>query len=238
MEVWEQMPAKDAARFRRQAAEDARRRDGGEYVIEAWKQVPSDRQSSNVRRDSAMEMPPSRRRRERREAQGPSEDSAHVKFASKVEISPTPPGSDESSNAFRRFHDFVGRKTGRQQIDGHESEEKGEHLIAEYERRGRLRSREPARRKSEQVYNSRGARDRDRDSTVRPSESQRRYDGRRNDRWHPLQRVLSESPSREWSDRKRSSVKSGPPYHPDERPSDSMTTHDGSRTGGRKGTWW
>lgn len=231
IEVWEEVPTKEAARYRQEIAEKGPE----EYVVEAWQQVPSDRPlASNVRRDSAMAMPHARRRRERRERLNKaSDDSAHVKFASKVDISPTPPGSDESSNAFRRFHDFVGRKASRQQIDGHDSEEKGEDLIAEYERRGRLRSRDSARRKSD--YGS-GSRDvRDRDETVKPREGQRKYQGRRDEDWRPLQRALSESPSREWSNRKRSSTKGGPPYHPDEKPTASMTTRDGSRSSGR---WW
>lgn len=234
VEVWEQVPVEEAARRRREAAEARARGEDPEkgYVVEAWKQVPSSRPSAgNARRDSAMEMPPARRRRERREHQRASGDSAHVKFASKVDISPTPPGSEDSSNAFRRFHDFMGRKSACQQIDGHDSEERGEDLIAEYERRGRLRSREPARRKSDKVYE--GLRvARDRDETIRP---EGRYDGMRDEAWRPLQRALSESPSREWADRKTSFLKGGPPHHPDRRPLGSMTTHDGSRSSGQRG---
>ena len=231
VEVWQQVPSDEAERRRRDTAPPSK-----EAVIDALKQAAGkgDGPASSACRDSAMETPPARRRRERREAhKKASNESNHVKFANELDISPTPPGSDESSSAFRRFHDFGGRRTTRQQIDGHDSEERGEDLIAEYERRGRSRSREQARRKSHYGYERPDLRDRD--ETVKPREGQRQYDGRRDDGWRRLQRALSESPSRELSDRKRSSIKRGPPYHPEERPTPSMTTRDGSRDRER---WW
>lgn len=242
--VWEQVPTEVARRYRRQQSPSYRSRDqrpfndnglpNRDITIQAWKQVPKERRPSDTsgRRDSAMDAPSARRRRERRgHLDKASDESAHVKFSNKVEISPTPPGSDESSTAFQRFHDFVGRKAGRQ-IDGHESEERGEDLIAEYERRGRLRSREPVERTRARDY---GYTPSGRDETVRPRPSGhegRGYDGRRDEEWRPLQRALSESPSREWDERKTASGKrgKGPPYHADERPTGSMTTRDGSRS--------
>lgn len=63
-----------------------------------------------------------------------SDVSSRVKFAKQVEFSPTPPGSDASSTQFR--------KLGRMRRDLGVTETGGD-LIAEYERRGRARSRLP-----------------------------------------------------------------------------------------------
>ena len=68
-----------------------------------------------------------------------SEDSNHVRFASKVEFSPTPPGSDASSSHFR----MIGPRENRQ-LDG--GVDRGEQHVVENERRGRSRSRVPAER--------------------------------------------------------------------------------------------
>lgn len=64
-----------------------------------------------------------------------SDVSSRVHFAKHVEVSPTPPGSDASSTRFRNL--------GRARTSGGGRTEKGEDLIAEYERRGRARSRLP-----------------------------------------------------------------------------------------------
>jgi hypothetical protein len=79
-----------------------------------------------------------------------SEESAHVRFASKVEFSPTPPGSDESqpedvrrSRPSSQISKALAKKSSlRHQIDGGVSEppESAESLIEEYETTRAVRS--------------------------------------------------------------------------------------------------
>jgi len=69
----------------------------------------------------------------------PSDVSSRVRFAKKLDISPTPPGSDASSAQFRSF----GGKY-KATLDGQGPPEHGGNLIAEYEHRGRQRSRTPS----------------------------------------------------------------------------------------------
>lgn len=118
-----------------------------------------------------------------------------VQFSSKVDISPTPPGSDASSSEIRRFHGMR-RKSG-QQVDGNHNPEPYKDLNEECERRGRMRSREPGagydRYEERESFRDRG---RDREAVIKPDRKggDRNYDGKGRRR---LARALSESPSRE-----------------------------------------
>ena len=197
---------------------------------------------SRTEREPEQEAQPPRQHRERRKPKvRDSEESNHVHFNSKVEISPTPPGSDASSSAFRSFHSF-GLGNSRQ-VDGYDDRpESGEDLIAEYERRGRARNRDQ-RVEYDYHYERESLRERsqDRDQTVKPSrqEGERRYAVRtrrldglgQGDR--TLDRALSESPSREFSISGRSSKKEKidgvGPYRPEGQVTESMQVEDGSR---------
>jgi hypothetical protein len=70
-----------------------------------------------------------------------SDISSKVRFAKKVEYSPTPPGSDASSTEFRGLRQI-------KKVASNVRPEKGEDLIAEYERRSPSRSRLAAERTS------------------------------------------------------------------------------------------
>lgn len=169
----------------------------------------------------------------------PSEGSTRVRFASKIDVSPTPPGSDASSTQFRNIGGRVGTK---QRI--REPAESAEDVIAEYERRGRAREREWRRGRpkkeadqpeyfdgpteivpQDQANNGEKQPKTARDSNVR-------YQPRRS---QPIVKALSESPSRErLSDAKRSRHgDSAGPYRPEEPRRESMEVHDGSSHGRR-----
>ncbi|KAK3655691.1 hypothetical protein LTR56_003340 [Elasticomyces elasticus] len=122
-----------------------------------------------------------------------ADDSEHssgrVRFASKVDVSPTPPNSEASSTQFR----IIGARPGSKK----KMRESGEDLITEYEeRRGRSRARDRARNtKAEPEYFykrrevERLGHDGARDSSVRSYRPPNDF--------VPLGRPFSESPSRE-----------------------------------------
>jgi hypothetical protein len=180
---------------------------------------PSRRQLSPTRRKSK----PGYSRRGVETKGSPSSTSTRVRFASKVEISPTPPGSDASSTQFRiiggpgsgskRRIDGDGE---RKQMDG----ESGEDLIEEYERRGRTRSRTPSSRsRVERLQPSVVEEAEEEDDGVYYYERKEKVDGKkgkekekvevkevrkereeveyRPKKSRPLNAALSESPSRE-----------------------------------------
>lgn len=147
-----------------------------------------------------------------------SDASSRVHFSKKVDISPTPPGSNASTSEFRDFSRR--RKT--------ELPERAEDLIAEYEHRGRQRSRDP-------YY------DDERDDT--PRADQRRCERRTRpsgsgetetvcSNLGRFARVTSESPSRERleaiAQKARRPEPHGPFHDPNIVPSASMQVEDGS----------
>jgi hypothetical protein len=161
-----------------------------------------------------------------------SGESNHVKFNSKVEISPTPPGSDASSSEWRSFHS-IGPQNNRQ-MDGNEDAVRPGDIIREYERRGRTRSRHSKPRyfhERETIYEQPEGQ-----WIVRPGYSHGKVDNRpREGVWisggRPLHRALSESPSREElipPSRHRRSDGRGP-YREQDKVTDSMRVEDGSR---------
>lgn len=188
----------------------------------------------------------SRTSTKRREAKvSPSEGSnARVRFASKVEFSPTPPGSDASSAQFRIIGP-QGRSKSKGKLSGG-GWESGEDLIAEYERRGRARARDQDKggmhassakvSRGQHVYQSgvsaswdgvteeevpsRGVKN------VRPSSQKSR----------PLNEALSESPSREnlyetfsaYNSSTQSKLDSYGPYRSEGPRSDSLEVGEGS----------
>lgn len=175
--------------------------------------------------------------RDRREQRNdsPSETSTRVRFAKKVEISPTPPGSDASSTQFR----VIGARGSKGRAKEGPAES-GEDLIAEYERRGRAMARDrraaPAVEERAKVYEY------DREtrhvagsfeaagSRQQAMEERPRLDGvddaaYRPRKSGPLARALSESPSRErlnemlsegQSKVSSNSVDGNGPYRPEE----------------------
>ncbi|KAH9828847.1 hypothetical protein Tdes44962_MAKER09216 [Teratosphaeria destructans] len=175
-----------------------------QHTSVAWAKDGDSRTSKkSVRQASPPEVQPSRgqqqRRHYRRETKGsPSSTSTRVRFASKVEVSPTPPGSDASSSQFR----IIGARGGsKKRVDG----ESGEDLIAEYESRGRTRVRRDRRHhepiEEEAEYYS----DKKRSATPdapRGKDAMNRWDGVDDSQYRPrkgrpLHTALSESPSRE-----------------------------------------
>jgi len=147
---------------------------------------------------SAPSAPTSEGRRHHRETKARDcDDANHVRFSSKVDISPTPPGSEASSVEFR----IIGGSRGSK---GHL--ERGEDLIAEYEQRGRARSRRRRREEDASWYYERHA------------------------RRQPLHRALSESPSRERIDYvgREAQVDGHGPYRAPEPRTDSYEVQDGS----------
>ena len=186
-----------------------------------------------VRRRPEGEAPSRQRRRGRdKKDMRDSDESNHVKFNSKVEISPTPPGSDASSSEFRSFHS-IGPQNNRQ-IDGNEDGGRRCDIISEYERRGRTRSRNSKPQyfhERETIYEKP-----DGQWIVEPGHSHGKVDDRpREAAWvsggRPLHRALSESPSREelmTPSRYRRSDGRGP-YREKEKITDSMRVEDGSR---------
>ncbi|KAK5706584.1 hypothetical protein LTR97_001574 [Elasticomyces elasticus] len=153
-----------------------------------------------------------------------ADDSEHssgrVRFASKVDVSPTPPDSEASSTQFR----IIGARPGSKK----KMRENGEDLIAEYEeRRGRSRARDRAwntttepeycfkRREVERLGHD-GARD----SSVRSY--------RPSNDLVPLGRPFSESPSRELALEERDWHG---PYRPEVPRQESMDVLAGSSRG-------
>ena len=178
---------------------------------------------------------PRRRRRDRDgRPERDSDGSNHVKFNKKVDISPTPPGSDASSSEFRSFHS-IGPRNGKQ-IDGDEDPVQPGDIIGEHERRGRKRSRNSRTNhfyEREIIHETA-----DGIVTVKPGEKRKGGGTDRQAAWvpgsRPLERPLSESPSREeaiQSSRFSKSDGKGP-YREDGRVTDSMHAEDGS-PGGR-----
>ncbi|KAK4560799.1 hypothetical protein LTR86_005379 [Recurvomyces mirabilis] len=145
-----------------------------------------------------------------------SEHSSKVRFATKVDISPTPPGSDASSEHFRLIGGSASSKAKLR--DG----ESGEDLIAEFERRGRSKKREPRSphsRAGEQEYFY------ERRQTVRePSGVDGGWDDAPPSAWEggsnksqpkPLVHAYSESPARERSSRREEEGSGAGPYRPE-----------------------
>ncbi|RMZ07281.1 hypothetical protein D0862_04312 [Hortaea werneckii] len=180
----------------------------------------------------------SRKSTKRREAKvSPSEGSnARVRFASKVEFSPTPPGSDASSAQFRIIGP-QGRSKSKGKLSGG-GWESGEDLIAEYERRGRARARDQERGGMQA-------------SSAEVSREQHVYQGGVSGSWdgvteeevpsrsrksRPLAEALSESPSREnlyesfsaYSSSTRSRLDDYGPYRSEGLRSDSLEVGEGS----------
>ncbi|KAK5174117.1 uncharacterized protein LTR77_001197 [Saxophila tyrrhenica] len=144
-----------------------------------------------------------------------SEAPSHVRFNSKVHVSPTPPGSDASSSAFRSFHS-VGR--GSRQVDGAQDD-----VREQNPRRGRTRSRDVTRetfceKKSYHEENG-GAKEKDGGKT---KQQHAWVEGAR-----PLHRVLSESPSREEFVVRDKNGKEDAGWAT-EKSTNSLRTHDGS----------
>ncbi|KAK5742471.1 hypothetical protein LTR17_003273 [Elasticomyces elasticus] len=153
-----------------------------------------------------------------------ADDSEHssgrVRFASKVDVSPTPPNSEASSTQFR----IIGARPGSKK----KMRENGEDLIAEYEeRRGRSRARDRARNtKAEPEYYykrrevERLGHDGARDSSV--------HSYRPPNDFVPLGRPFSESPSRELALEERDWHG---PYRPEVPRQESMDVLAGSSRG-------
>ncbi|KAK5709964.1 hypothetical protein LTR17_019293 [Elasticomyces elasticus] len=153
-----------------------------------------------------------------------ADDSEHssgrVRFASKVDVSPTPPNSEASSTQFR----IIGARPGSKK----KMRENGEDLIAEYEeRRGRSRARDRARNtKAEPEYFykrrevERLGHDGARDSSVRSYRPPNDF--------VPLGRPFSESPSRELALEERDWHG---PYRPEVPRQESMDVLAGSSRG-------
>ncbi|RMX78752.1 hypothetical protein D0869_08833 [Hortaea werneckii] len=210
--------------------------------------------SASFQQETSETSGQSRKSTKRQEAKmSPSEGSnARVRFASKVEFSPTPPGSDASSAQFRIIGP-QGRSKSKGKLSGG-GWESGEDLIAEYERRGRAR-----------------ARDRDRggmhSSSTEVSRKQHVYQGGVSGSWdgvteekvpsrdvknarpqsrksRPLAEALSESPSREnlyesfsaYNSSTRSRLDSYGPYRSEGPRSDSLEVGEGSNHD-RDGHW-
>ena len=163
-----------------------------------------------------------------------SDESKHIKFNKKVEISPTPPGSDASSSAFRSFHS-IGARSGRQ-MDGNEDTGRPGDITGEYERRGRTRSRDLKTNhfhEREMIYERP-----DGEWIVKPKQWGKGGGSHRQAAWVsgsvPLERPLSESPSREEliSPSRHSKSDGRGPYREQGNVTDSMNAEDGS-PGGR-----
>ena len=149
-------------------------------------------------------------------------EDSHVQFASKVHITPTPPGSDASSSEIRRYHS-VARKKERQ-LDG--SQDRPESTQREVRGQDRAPcSGKPLKRPPDGGAKTRSDRkDKVRDTTDSRRDSPgRRYDGNAS---RPAPRALSESPSRESLASFRADTKG--PYRKFEKLTDSMRVRDGS----------
>ncbi|GAB1728887.1 hypothetical protein NU195Hw_g8898t1 [Hortaea werneckii] len=175
----------------------------------------------------------------------PSEGSnARVRFASKVEFSPTPPGSDASSAQFRIIGP-QGRSKSKGKLSGG-GWEGGEDLIAEYERRGRARARDQDRggmhassaevSREQHVYQGgvSGSWDGVTEEQV-PSRNVKNA-GNQPRKSRPLAEALSESPSREnlyesfsaYNSSARSKLDGYGPYRSGGLRSDSLEVGEGS----------
>ncbi|KAI6838623.1 hypothetical protein KC340_g3602 [Hortaea werneckii] len=188
----------------------------------------------------------SRRHTKRREAKvSPSEGSnARVRFASKVEFSPTPPGSDASSAQFRIIGP-QGRSKSKGKLSGG-GWESGEDLIAEYERRGRARARDQDRggmhassaKVAREQQTQQGGVSGSWDGATEGENPSRdvKNAGNQPQKSRPLTEALSESPSREnlyesfsaYSSSARSKLDGYGPYRSEEIRSDSLDVGDGS----------
>ncbi|KAI6791224.1 hypothetical protein KC361_g7449 [Hortaea werneckii] len=188
----------------------------------------------------------SRRHTKRREAKvSPSEGSnARVRFASNVEFSPTPPGSDASSAQFRIIGP-QGRSKSKGKLSGG-GWESGEDLIAEYERRGGARARgqgrgemhasraEATSEQHEQQSGVNGAWDGVTEEEIPSRDVKNTRNQPRKSR--PLTEALSESPSREnlyesfsdYGSSARSKLDGYGPYRSGETRFDSLEVGDGS----------
>ncbi|KAF2480451.1 hypothetical protein BDY17DRAFT_301799 [Neohortaea acidophila] len=135
-----------------------------------------------------------------------SDDSYRVRFSSKVDMTPTPPDSDDNSSAFRKYHS-PGRESSRQ-VDG------GGDRFDERERRGRAHSRE-SRYDAGHHFQDIGGKGK----------------GGRAPRGRHLERAFSESPSREQSlaSFADDAYDGGGPYRRRDKVTDSMRVHEGSR---------
>ncbi|OQO06388.1 hypothetical protein B0A48_08978 [Cryoendolithus antarcticus] len=117
------------------------------------RQAPDADSTPTPRRQDPVQQP-SRHHSERE--RGPymrvSEESTHVRFASKVEFSPTPPGSDEYLPEYlkksqHRRQERRGERVGgsglSKQLNGSDERESAEELFVEYERRRASREATP-----------------------------------------------------------------------------------------------
>ncbi|KAK3704438.1 hypothetical protein LTR37_013861 [Vermiconidia calcicola] len=228
--IWRRRPAEQAPQpeQRQQAPSQEQRKQPADRPF-GWR--PSDDAPpahAEVVEDTVWRRRPAEQApQQKQHEQAPPQEQRKQRRHRRHHISPTPPGSDASSSEFRSFHSF-GRGNTRQ-IDGHQDSE------AEYERRGRARSRDTG---VEFFYGwaSQHEREHDRDATVRPKKNEGDKKGViSSSRWvaggRPLERAFSESPSREGSvDQSRQDTTDGRgPYRPEQKVTDSMRPHDGSR---------
>ncbi|KAI7211028.1 hypothetical protein KC333_g7900 [Hortaea werneckii] len=205
--------------------------------------------SASFQQETSERSGQSRKSTKRQEAKvSPSEGSnARVRFASKVEFSPTPPGSDASSAQFRIIGP-QGRSKSKGRLSGG-GWESGEDLIAEYERRGRARARDRdsgamhvsstkvARERQTQqggVSGSWGSWDGVTEEEIPSTDVKKTRNQPRKSR--PLAEALSESPSREnlyesfsaYNSSTRSRLDSYGPYRSEGPRSDSLEVGEGS----------
>ncbi|KAI7358297.1 hypothetical protein KC354_g9743 [Hortaea werneckii] len=213
--------------------------------------------SASFQQETSERSGQSRKSTKRREAKvSPSEGSnARVRFASKVEFSPTPPGSDASSAQFRIIGP-QGRSKSKGKLSGG-GWESGEDLIAEYERRGRARVRDQDRGEMHAssakvtrelqtqqggVSGSWGSWDGVTEEEIPSTDVKKTRNQPRKSR--PLAEALSESPSREnlyesfsaYDSSTRSRLDSYGPYRSEGLRSDSLEVGDGS-THDHDGHW-
>ena len=149
-------------------------------------------------------------------------EDSHVQFASKVHITPTPPGSDASSSEIRRYHS-VARKKERQ-LDGSQDRPESPQREVRGQDRAPCCGKPLKRPPGGGAKTSSDRKDKVRDTTDSRRDSPgRKYDGNAS---RPAPRALSESPSRESLASFRAYTKG--PYRESERLTDSMRVRDGS----------
>ncbi|RMY59040.1 hypothetical protein D0865_02286 [Hortaea werneckii] len=202
--------------------------------------------SASFQQETSERSGQSRKSTQRREAKvSPSEGSnARVRFASKVEFSPTPPGSDASSAQFRIIGP-QGRGKSRGKLSGG-GWESGEDLIAEYERRGRARARDRDRggmhassaKLTRELQTQQDGVSGSWDGVTEEEVSSRDVNSARNQprKSRPLAEALSESSSREnlyesfsaYNSSTRSRLDSYGPYRSEGPRSDSLEVGEGS----------
>ncbi|KAI6912294.1 hypothetical protein KC318_g3166 [Hortaea werneckii] len=203
--------------------------------------------SASFQQETSERSGESRQSTKRQEAKvSPSEGSnARVRFASKVEFSPTPPGSDASSAQFRIIGP-QGRSKSKGRLSGG-GWESGEDLIAEYERRGRARARDQDRRgmhapsanvATRELQAQQGGVSGSWDGVTEEEVPSRDGNnaGPQSRKSRPLAEALSESPSREnlyetfsaYNSSTRSRLDSYGPYRSEELRSDSLEVGEGS----------